>query len=162
MEARVSAIEQQLRRLVERRFNEVRGASAWKQLVPNDIRSLVEDRIKKHEANKLYEIDQHQSLAAKLMFCQFSDYFKIIQVKTNWPLFDDVFGTEASFAKYSSLAIEARNALKHGRDLTHVDLSAAETGLSWLEECLVKVEPVDESEDEEEQAEVETEGAGVA
>ena len=82
------------------------------------------------------------------MFCQFSDYFRIIQVKTNWPLFEDVFGTEAALIRYGGMAIDARNALKHGRDLTHVDLSAAETGLSWLEECLAKVKLEEDSKDE--------------
>jgi hypothetical protein len=85
------------------------------------------------------------------MFCQFSDYFKIIQVKTNWPLFADVFGSEQALAKYSGLAVDARNALKHGRNLTHGDLASAEAGLTWLEECLAKVKWEDESEDEEAQ-----------
>jgi len=134
MEARVNAIEQQLRRLVEQRLSEARGQNAWKQLVPDDIRTEVQKRIAQQEASKPYEMGQYQTLASKLMFCQFSDYFKIIQVKTNWPLFEDVFGTEKAFAKYASMAIDARNALKHGRDLSHVDLSAAETGLSWLED----------------------------
>jgi len=146
MEARVSAIEQQLRQLVEFRLSEARGEKAWKQLVPNDIRLLVEDRIKKHEVNKPYEIGQYQTLSTKLVFCQFSDYFKIIQMKTNWPLFEDVFGTEQAIAKYSGLAIDARNALKHGRDLTQVDLASAEAGLTWLEACLAKIKLEDESE----------------
>ena len=147
MEARVSDIEQQLRRLVEHRLSEARGESAWKQLVPNDIRTEVQKRIAQQEASKPYETGQYQTLAAKLMFCQFSDYFKIIQVKTNWPFFDDVFGTEKAFEKYGGMAIDARNALKHGRDLSHVDMAAAEAGLSWLEECLAKVKPESESEE---------------
>lgn len=148
MEARVNAIEQQLRQLVTHRLSEARGESAWKQLVPSDTRSQVEDRIKKHEANKPYEIGQYQTLAGKFLFCQFSDYFKIIQMKTNWPLFEDVFGTEHAFVKYSSLAIEARNALKHGRGLTDVDMASAEAGLGWIEACLAKVKWEDEGEDE--------------
>jgi hypothetical protein len=152
MEARVSAIEQQLRQLVEYRLSEARGENAWKQLVPNDIRVLVEDRIKKHEKNKPYEIGQYQTLSAKLVFFQFSDYFKIIQMKTNWPLFEDIFGTEQAIAKYSGLAIDARNALKHGRDLTQVDLASAEAGLTWLEACLTKFKVEDESEVEDAEA----------
>jgi hypothetical protein len=148
MEARVSAIEQQLRQLVERRLSESWGESAWKRMVPDDIRSEVQKRIAKQEASKPYEMGQYETLAAKLMFCQFSDYFKIIKVKTNWPTFEDVFGTEEAFAKYGGMAIDARNALKHGRDLTHIDLAAAEAGLSWLEECLAKARLEEESEEE--------------
>ena len=148
MEARVSAIEQQLRQLVELRLSEAWGQSAWKRLVPEDIRTEVQKRIAQQEASKPYESGLYQTLAARLMFCQFSDYFKIIQVKTNWPLFEDVFGSDKTFAKYSSMAIDARNALKHGRNLSHVDLSAAEASLSWLEECLAKVKLEDESEED--------------
>jgi hypothetical protein len=153
MEARVSAVEQQMRQLVEKRLSEAWGASAWKRLVPEDIRSEAQKRIAQQEANKPYEAGLYQTLDAKLMFCQFSDYFKIIQVKTNWPLFEDVFGSDKTFAKYSSMAIDARNALKHGRDLSHVDLSAAEASLSWLEECLAKVKQEDVVDEDSELAE---------
>lgn len=149
MEARISSIEQQLRQLVEYRLSEAWGQSAWKRLVPEDIRLEVQKRIAKEEANKPYEIGQYQTLDAKLMFCQFSDYFKIIQVKTNWPLFEDVFGSEGAFAKYGGMAIDARNAIKHGRDLSHIDLAAAEAGLSWLEQCLSNVKDEEESEEDE-------------
>ena len=153
MEARVSAIEQQLRQLVGRRLSETWGTSAWKRMVPEDIRNEVQKRIAQQEANKPYEIGLYQTLTAKLMFCQFSDYFKIIKVKTNWPMFEDVFGTEQAFAKYSGMAIDARNTLKHGRDLTHIDLAAAEAGLSWLEECLAKAQVEEESEEDAEDVE---------
>lgn len=148
LEARVSTIEQQLRQLVERRLIESWGASAWKRVVPEDIRSKVQERIVKQVANKPYESGLYDTLAAKLMFCQFSDYFKVIKVKTNWPMFEDVFGTEEAFAKYGGMAIDARNALKHSRDLTHIDLAAAEAGLSWLEECLAKAKLEEENEEE--------------
>jgi hypothetical protein len=149
MDARVSAIEQQMRQLVENRLSEAWGQSAWKRLVPENIRIEVQKRIAQLEANKPYEMGQYQTLDARLMFCQFSDYFKIIQVKTNWPLFEDVFGSESAFAKYGGMAIEARNALKHGRDFSHIDLAAAEASLSWLEECLSNVKDEEESEEDE-------------
>lgn len=139
LNTRIDAMERQLRQIVEIRLRESRGESAWKYLVPNDIRLYVDDRIKKHEANKPFETGQHETLAAKLAFCQFSDYFKIIRVKTNWPLFQDVFGKENIFDQNASFAIEARNAIKHGRDLSRVDLASAEAGLLWLEECLNRV-----------------------
>jgi len=153
MEARVSAIEQQMRQLVEQRLNEAWGTSAWKRLVPEDIRTKVQERIVQQETSKPYEAGLYQTLAAKLTFCQFSDYFKIIQVKTNWPLFEDVFGSDKAFTKYSDMATKARNALKHDRSLSHVDLSEAEAGLSWLEECLSKVKIEEESEESVEVAE---------
>ncbi len=137
MEMRVNVLERQLRTLVEDCLSESRGEGAWDNLVPTEIQSAVKYRVALHVASKPFESGQYETLASKLSFCQFSDYPKII--KANWSLFDDIFGKETTFDKYIGLTIEARNALKHGRDLSHVDLASAEAGLVWLEQCLSNV-----------------------
>jgi hypothetical protein len=98
------------------------------------------------EENKPYTAGQHVALEAKLKFCLFSDLIKI--VKANWILYQDVFGKEANLDQYSSFAVSARNAIKHGNDLSNVDLASADAGLLWLEECLQKVKVEDESEED--------------
>ncbi|MFL5627789.1 MAG: hypothetical protein ACJ788_19590, partial [Ktedonobacteraceae bacterium] len=119
---------------------------AWDQLVSTDIRNSVRNRIKKEEENKPYTAGQHETLEAKLKFCLFSDLLKMI--KSNWILFQDVFGKEALLDQYSNFAVSARNAIKHGNDLSNVDLASAEAGLLWLEECLHKVKVEEESAEE--------------
>jgi len=146
MEMRVDALEQQLRKLVADRLSETRGEGAWDHLVSNDIRGSVRSRIKKREESHPFEVGQHETLEAKLKFCMFSDHIKII--RDNWIIFQDVFGKENLLEQYSNFAINARNAIKHGNELTHIDLASAEAGLLWLEECLSNVAVGEESEDE--------------
>lgn len=134
LERRIDDVEHLFRQLVARRLTEARGEGAWDHLVSNDIRGSVSSRIKKEEANKPFTVGQHETLEAKLKFCLFSDHIKII--KTNWILFQDVFGKDTLLDQYSNFAISARNAIKHGNELTSVDLASAEAGLMWLEECL--------------------------
>ena len=139
LEIRIDALEHQLRKLIARRLTEARGEYAWEQLVPKEIRSQVQSRIKKREESRPFETGQHETLEAKLKFCMFSDLKKII--KENWPHFQDDFGKDsAQFEQYSNSAINARNSIKHGNDLSNVDLASAEAGLMWLEECLHKFE----------------------
>lgn len=144
LEIRINALEHQLRRLVALRLYESRGDNAWEQLVPGDIRGSVKGRIKKKEDDKPFTVGQHETLEARLKFCLFSDNIKII--KANWLLFQDIFGKEATLDQYANFATNARNALKHGNDLSNIDLASAEAGLLWFEECLshVKVEIEDE------------------
>jgi hypothetical protein len=147
MEMRVDGLERQLRTLVEDRLSESRGDIAWNNLIPSEIQNAVKHRIAQRLASKPFETGQYETLASKLSFCQFSDYSKII--KANWPLFDDIFGKETTYDKYSGLTIEARNALKHGQELTHVDLASAEAGFVWLEECLSNIKVEEEIEEDE-------------
>ena len=147
LEIRIDALEHQLRKLIARRLTEARGESAWDQLVPKDIRNRVQTLVKKREESKPYEAGQHETLDTRLKFCLFSDLKKIL--KENWLHFQDDFGKDpVLFEQYSSSAINARNSIKHGNDLSNVDLASAEAGLLWLEECLHKIEVEEASEDE--------------
>lgn len=147
LEIRIDALEHQLRKLIARRLTEARGEIAWDQLVPKDIRNGVQTRIKKREESNPYEAGQHETFDTRLKFCLFSDLKRIL--KENWLHFQDDFGKDpAPFEQYSSSVINARNSIKHGNDLSNVDLASAEAGLLWLEECLHKAEVEEASEDE--------------
>ena len=146
LETRIDSLEHQLRFLLVVRLTEARGEDAWDQLVSTDMRNSIKSKIKKEEENKPFTAGQHEALEDKLKFCLFSDYIKMI--KANWVLFQDVFGKEALLDQYSSFAVSARNAIKHGNDLSNVDLASADAGLLWLEECLHRVKVTEESEEE--------------
>lgn len=147
LEVRIDALEHQLRKLVNFRLSEARGEGAWDQLVPLKIRDTVQHHIKKKEGDNPFTTGQHETLETKLKFCLFSDFKTII--KANWVLFQDVFGKETSLEQYSGFAVNARNAIKHGNDLSNIALASAEAGLLWLEECLHNVATVEEESEEE-------------
>lgn len=134
LETRVDATEQQLRELIEARLNVAQGEYAWDHLVPSDIRTNVQSRIKQLISKNPFEQNSLTSLHARLEQCQFTDYSKIIQA--NWELFKDVFGSKERFNQHMSSVIDARNALKHGREFPRHERASAEGGLIWLEQCI--------------------------
>ncbi|MBN9392390.1 MAG: DUF262 domain-containing protein [Chloroflexi bacterium] len=157
MAARVDAIEHNMRDLLAGRLEEARGPSAWKQLVPDPIKQQVQDRIGQRIKNNPFEAGKHDTLEAKLVQCQFSDYFNIIQVKSNWPFFEDVFGGYETFKKYSVPVIGIRNSLKHNKPLGHIELHEAEAAISWFEDCFHQLSVVEQAETEaEEQPDLES------
>lgn len=148
MEMRIDAIERQLRELIASRLLELRGEHAWDYCVPPDIRNSINHRIEQHLHDSPFEVGKYDSLSAKLELCQFSDYTKIM--KSNWTTFQDVFGNEPRFEQHHKAVTEARNALKHNRELSRSDRASAEAGLVWLEDCLRALETAEAEEELEE------------
>lgn len=144
LKTRVETIEHRLRDLVDERLTESRGVDAWNHCVPGDIRRSVRGRIEQRVSANPFEIGQYDSLAGKLIHCQFSDYPKIITA--NWSLFEDVFGQTAKFEQHHRTVTDARNTLAHNRLLSHVDRASTEAGLSWFEACLRRLDLVEEDE----------------
>lgn len=134
IEARVNAVEQQLRVIIAERLESDWGPSAWKKCIPGDIQDGVRQRIDKLIKQKPYEADLYESLQGKLEQCLFSDYQQI--VAHNWDRFRDVFGSKQELAQYLGHVLNARNALKHGRRLNQGELATTEGALYWLEHCL--------------------------
>jgi hypothetical protein len=158
LEGRVNAIEHSLRETIASRLSEAWGGSAWERCVPKPIQGNVQERIAQRVQQSPWETGQYQSLTAKLELAQFSDYSKII--KSNWDLFGDAFGAEATFDVRMRSVIDARNAFKHNRQLNASELALAEGGLLWLEACLDKAQAEDElSEDEDDDFDPEVEVA---
>lgn len=154
LESRINSLEHQLRELAATRLKEARGDSAWNQLVPVDIRNAVKARIKKVEENKPFTIGQHETLEEKLDLCMFSDYTKIM--KSNWILFQDVFGKEILLEQYSNFIVAARNGFKHNNEPDSTELASAEAGLLWIEACLHTLRVADTESDDEDAEEVVT------
>ena len=98
------------------------------------MRSMLEQRIASYVEKHPYQKETLDTFDAKLQFCQFSDYSKI--VTSNWQNFQGEFGSSQVFEGHMKNITELRNALKHGRDVANHDLASGEGGLLWLEQCL--------------------------
>jgi hypothetical protein len=134
LELRIDDLERAMRQLVGSRIIEAYGENGWERSVPKQIRSNIEYRHQQQIATRPYLNGDYDTLAGKLNLCQFSDYPKIMQ--TNWSLYEDIFGKSDNFDQYYRFATDARNAIKHHRELSRSEMAAAEAGLLWLEECL--------------------------
>lgn len=157
LEARIEALEHELRELVAARLIEARGDGALEHCVPSDIRKGILSRLKLRLGKNPFEADDFATLSELLQFCQFSDYAKIMRV--NWALFSDVFGEGKSFEQHIAAVTTARNAFAHNSPISKADLLSAEAGLIWVEDCMAKIQQDDVDEPEEEEEEVEPEVA---
>lgn len=134
LELRIDDLERTMRLLVGNRLLEAYGENGWERCVPKQIRSNIEHRHQQQVTTRPYLNGEYDTLQGKLSHCQFSDYPKIMQA--NWSLYEDIFGKVDNFEQYYRFATDARNAIKHHRELSRSELAAAEAGLLWLEECL--------------------------
>ncbi len=146
--ARLGAVEQDLRALIEQRLTEAFGSNSWKQRVPEDIRTQVQQRIEQRIKHHPYETDMYQSMAVKLSLCNFGDYGKVI--KYNWDIFDDIFSDKPTFDRQMMAVQDGRNALAHGRNMNEGEQHMAAGGLYWFEQCIRVANRADELDPESE------------
>jgi len=147
LDNRINTIETILRSLVANRLNEVFGDDAWNH-VPSQIRNTLDGRVAAHLQKHSYQAAIYEPFDAKLEFCQFSDYVKIIT--SNWQCFQGDFGNAQVFDGHIKNVTELRNMLKHGREIADHDLAVGEGGLLWLEQCLAQFELQEDEVDEDE------------
>ncbi len=133
LENRISSIEVILRFLVAARLEEAFHDEAW-QHIPPIIQNNLEQRITAYLAKHPNRAKILELFDAKLDFCQFSDYVKIIT--SNWTYFQGDFGNLKIFEDHVKNVTDLRNAFSHNRSVTSSDLAVGEGGLLWLEECL--------------------------
>ncbi|HRW11441.1 MAG TPA: DUF1524 domain-containing protein, partial [Caldilineaceae bacterium] len=134
LELRIDDLERNIRQLIGDRIVEAFGENGWERCVPKRIRSSIENRHQKQVAVRPYLNIDNDTLITQLSMCQFSDYPQIMQA--DWSLYEDVFGKSEHFQQHYEFATNARNAIKHHRELSRSEMAAAEAGLLWLEECL--------------------------
>ncbi len=158
IEARIKSAEEDIRGLIEQRLSANFGVHAWKRCVPGDIQQAVAQRIEQRIKRNPFEAGQYTALDAKLSQCQFGDYSTII--KSNWTLFEDVFGGKGPFDKNYQSIQEARNAFAHHRTMNEGEQLAAASGLYWIEQCLRRATRATEEEIEETEEPEDLEPAG--
>ena len=147
LEARLGAIEQELRDTLGQRLVSNFGPRAWKQCVPGDVQDQVRQRIEQRIKRNPFEAEQYGTFAERLTQCNFGDYSKII--KTNWAIFEDIFNDKTTFDRQMQAMQEARNAFAHRRDMNEGEQHTAAGALYWFEQCLHRIvrptEDLDES-----------------
>lgn len=136
LEARLGAVEHDLRELIVQRLTANYGHQAWARCVPGDIQEQVRLRVEQRIKRFPFESDQHDSLDARLAQCNFGDYGQVIISKLNWPHFSDIFGSKAAFEQFMQPVQGARNAFAHHRQMNDGELHSAAGGLYWFEQCL--------------------------
>lgn len=149
LEARLGAVEHDLRDLINQRLTANYGPQAWVRCVPGDIQEQVQLRIEQRVKRYPFEASLFDTLEARLTQCNFGDYGQIILSKSNWPHFADVFGSKAAFDQFMQPVQGARNAFAHRRQMNDGEQHSAAGGLYWFEQCLRRVSQSEDEPDDE-------------
>jgi hypothetical protein len=104
-------VENALRKCIYNELNS-RDPNWWKNLIPNDIRMFVEERMSKSRT-----VDKNY-----VQYLDFSDYIKIIANRNNWQYFEKYFGIKEKFEFEMDELRLIRNSVAHNRTLTEMDL----------------------------------------
>ena len=123
-----------LRDLIDQRLTANFGPRAWKRAYQALFRTRCNSASTSALSATHSRTTSTTSLAAQLTQCNFGDYGNII--KSNWPLFEDVFSDKTTFDRQMQAVQDARNAFAHHRELNEGEQQTAAGGLYWFEQCL--------------------------
>ena len=128
----IEKIELSLRRVIVETFN--KDASQ----IPQHIRQKVNERIQRAaRKNAALDMDQYQTLAGMLEFCDLREIQDTITSKACWVLFGPRFtNKETLVAKFGQLA-ELRNGVRHSRTVDEVTRKEGEAAILWFKQVIV-------------------------
>lgn len=137
IEAQVDALEIRLRDLVDHRLTAVIGVHYWSPTMPGEVITYTKERIQQHLAKHSYEDwSDYPPGRARLEFCTPAHYYQIFH--NNWKQFSEIFGSEPTLERYLSDYNALRNALKHNRETSDLELESGRIAVKWLERILTK------------------------
>jgi len=137
IEAQVDALEIRLRDLVDHRLTAVTGGYYWNITMPGEVVTYTKERIQQHLAKHPYQDwSDYPPGRARLEFCTPAHYYQIFH--NNWKQFSEIFGHEPTLERYLSDYNALRNALKHNREPSDLELESGRVAIKWLERILTK------------------------
>lgn len=137
IEAQLDALEIRLRDLIDHRLTAVIGAHYWKQTMPGEVITYTKQRIEQHlKAHPYEDWSDYPPGRARLEFCTSAHYYLIFH--KNWGQFVEIFGKEDTLERYLMDYNALRNALKHNREPSDIEVESGNTGMKWLERVLNK------------------------
>ena len=137
LNARVDLLEVRLRDFIDHRLAAVVGSHYWKPTMPGEVISYVKEQIQQHLDSHPYEDWSDYPLGrARLDFCALAHYEQIFH--KNWEQFEESFGKERELERHMSAYRALRNALKHNREPSDIELENGQAAMKWLERILDK------------------------
>lgn len=136
-ETRIDAIEIRLRDLIDHRLTAVLGSHYWNPSMPGDVITYTKDRIQQHLAQHPYkDWSDYPPGRARLEFCTPAHYYFIFH--KNWSQFSEIFGDDSKLQRYLTDYTTLRNAMKHNRECSDLEIESGRTAMKWLERVLTK------------------------
>jgi hypothetical protein len=127
-------IEKRLREFIERQLSSV-TKEWWKELVPEDFRKAVEDKIIT-SSRVLWFSEQPVSPVEYLTFP--SDYTKILSFDKCWSQFEPTFHSKAILTGRLEGLGHIRHKIAHYRKVSNDERAMFEKTINWLQTCLTQ------------------------
>lgn len=108
------------------------------QLPPHVLQKFDEAILRAAKKNAAIDIQDYETLEAKLQYADLRELQEIITSKATWVYFEPRFVNKESLnAKFDQLA-ELRNSIRHSRTVTEVTRKEGEAALLWFKDVLNK------------------------
>lgn len=133
IDAQIEAVERSLRVVIVAALNN--NPKALPSHVQHNITELLQKATKKSPAINL---NQYETLAARLEFADLRDLQDVITSKTLWSEFQSRFTTKESVATRFDQLAEIRNSIRHSRKVNDIVLKDGEAALLWFSHVLAK------------------------
>lgn len=133
----IEMIETRIRELIHSNLAGAYGQDYWTTAVPEDVRTEAERRIAA-DLRKQPELSpgRFANCRRRLDYLNVADYLKLIEVKTNWPHFENIFRRKQDLERHLEAFSDFRNALMHNRALTEIQSKSGELAVIWLSTVL--------------------------
>ncbi len=136
----IDKVEEEIRNKIHSILLEGCGINYWGYAVPEDIRIVVDKKIK-DEIFKFPMKSESDYLNGekRIQFCEINDYSKIIISNQNWKFFEKLFKSKSSVETRFKNLNEFRKRIKHGRKDENIDSIIGKDGeaaIDWFSKVL--------------------------
>ena len=136
---KIEQVELAIRDLISEKLFNSAELDAYQELVPDHLKVKAEGKINSWiKKNPGEDKAQFSSLRRSLDFFDLQEYFDLVSSKTNWPLFEETFGTKGNLQIRFTQLGELRNSIRHSRGATEVAIKDGEAAISWFNSILRK------------------------
>jgi hypothetical protein len=134
----LDALEIRIRDFIDHRLTAIVGEHYWR-IMPAEVQNYTKGRIQQELKEHPYlDWSDYPLGRARLEFCSMGHY--ILTFHMNWKHFADVFQSpeEDTLQRYLADISALRNALKHVRGPSDIELENGRTAIKWMERVLSK------------------------
>ncbi|MCB0745953.1 MAG: DUF262 domain-containing protein [Ignavibacteriae bacterium] len=129
----IENIEISIRNIISERLEQACEIDPYQELIPGHIQEKVNGRIKNWLGkNPGEDKNQFQTLRRRIDFFDLQEYKDVIVTKSNYSLFEEIFGSKGTLEIRFNQIAELRNSIRHSRDVTDATIKDGEAAILWF------------------------------
>jgi len=131
----VETIEMKMRQILIAKLNGT--DETYETFIPQHIQEKVNKRISTELRKKPgLSDDAFISLSERLKFFDLFEYYDTIVSKSNWHLFESIFGNKPQLENRFNQLSTLRNCIRHTRDISTIEKLDGEAAIAWFKQIL--------------------------